>query len=69
MLAGSGASAVAAALGDAATERIVHRHEAPDIGALVALGRRAPSQADALRPLYLRPPDAKAQAGFAVARR
>jgi tRNA threonylcarbamoyl adenosine modification protein YeaZ len=59
MLAGPGADAVALALGGDAEERIVHRHAAPDIGALIRLARRAPASDAPPRPLYLRPPDAQ----------
>jgi tRNA threonylcarbamoyl adenosine modification protein YeaZ len=66
VLAGSGARLVAAA---AATTgiRIVHEDTAPDIGALVRLGRAAPEPAGPPRPLYLRAPDAKPQSA-AIAR-
>jgi tRNA threonylcarbamoyl adenosine modification protein YeaZ len=67
-LAGSGADAVAA-LVPGADRRIVHRHAAPDIAALCRLGVRAPAAKAPVRPLYLRPPDAKPQAAAALARR
>ena len=69
LIAGSGADALAEILGDEAVARTVHRHSAPDIAALLRLAERAPPSAGALRPLYLRPPDAKPQVGAAVARR
>jgi tRNA threonylcarbamoyl adenosine modification protein YeaZ len=68
VLAGSGADAVAA-LAPGAERRIVHRHAAPDIAALCRLGVRAAAASGPVRPLYLRPPDAKPQAAAALARR
>ena len=69
LLAGSGASLVAAALGGASETRIVHRDVAADLAALVRLGLAAPPPDAAPRPLYLRPADAKPQHAAAVARR
>jgi tRNA threonylcarbamoyl adenosine modification protein YeaZ len=68
VLAGSGADGVAA-LVPGAERRIVHRRAAPDIAALCRLGTRAPPASGPVRPLYLRPPDAKPQAAAALARR
>jgi tRNA threonylcarbamoyladenosine biosynthesis protein TsaB len=68
VLAGSGADAVAA-LVPGAERRIVHRRAAPDIAALCRLGVRALAPSAPVRPLYLRPPDAKPQAAAALARR
>jgi tRNA threonylcarbamoyl adenosine modification protein YeaZ len=68
VLAGSGADSVAA-LVSGAERRIVHRHAAPDIAALCRLGVRAAAASGPVRPLYLRPPDAKPQAAAALARR
>jgi tRNA threonylcarbamoyl adenosine modification protein YeaZ len=68
VLAGSGADAVAALM-PGAERRIVHRHAAPDIAALCRLGVRAAAASGPVRPLYLRPPDAKPQAAAALARR
>jgi tRNA threonylcarbamoyladenosine biosynthesis protein TsaB len=48
---------------------VVHRDAAPDIAALLRLGRHAPAPSAPPRPLYLRPPDAKPQTAFAVAHR
>jgi tRNA threonylcarbamoyl adenosine modification protein YeaZ len=68
VLAGSGADMVAA-LAPGAERRIAHRHAAPDIAALCRLGMRAPAADGPVRPVYLRPPDAKPQAAAALARR
>ena len=67
LLAGSGAEAVAAVAG-VGEGRIVHREAHPDIAAVLRLGRAAPPSVAPPRPLYLRPPDARPQAG-SVARR
>jgi len=67
LLAGSGADAIAAALGDD-VPRVLHRSSAPDIAALVRVVRRAPISNEAPKPLYLRPPDAVPQPNRAVAR-
>jgi len=69
LIAGSGADALAAILGDEAEARIVHRRSAPDVTALLGLARAAPSGSAAPRPLYLRPPDAKPRPSSGVARR
>jgi tRNA threonylcarbamoyl adenosine modification protein YeaZ len=66
LIAGAGADQVLAELGTFDEARVVHRDPAPDIGALLRLGRHAPAAAASPRPLYLRPPDAKPQAAFAV---
>jgi tRNA threonylcarbamoyladenosine biosynthesis protein TsaB len=68
LLAGAGADQILAELGQFDAARIVHRDAAPDVAALLRLGRHAPAPASAPRPLYLRPPDAKPQAAFAVRR-
>jgi tRNA threonylcarbamoyladenosine biosynthesis protein TsaB len=68
LLAGAGADQILAELGRFDAARVVHRDAAPDIAALLRLGRQAPPPSAAPRPLYLRPPDAKPQAAFAVAR-
>src|SRR5207253_1648087 len=68
LLAGAGADQVLAGLGRFDEARIVHRDAAPDVAALLRLGRHAPPPSSPPRPLYLRPPDAKPQAAFAVAR-
>jgi tRNA threonylcarbamoyladenosine biosynthesis protein TsaB len=67
LLAGSGAEAVAAVAG-VGEARIVHRDACPDVAAVLRLGRAAPPSVAPPRPLYLRPPDARPQAG-SVARR
>ena len=67
-LAGSGAEAVAA-LAPAAAARIVLRDAAPDIAAVARLGAGSPPPVGPVRPLYLRPPDARPQASAALARR
>lgn len=67
VLAGSGADLVRAML--ASDTPVVHRDAAPDIGAVLRLGLAAPSPAGPPRPFYLRPPDAKPQAGQGIARR
>lgn len=64
VLAGSGADAVAALAGG----RVVHRLHAPDLSAFVALAAATDPSGAAVKPLYLRPPDAKPQAAAAVAR-
>ena len=61
VLAGSGADLVAAMLAPARRPEIVHRNSAPDINALIRLGRAAPPPDRPPRPLYLRPPDARPQ--------
>src|SRR5690606_24201137 len=67
-LAGSGAEAVAA-LAPAAAARIVLRNAAPDIAAVARLGAASPPPVGPVRPLYLRPPDARPQASAVLARR
>jgi tRNA threonylcarbamoyl adenosine modification protein YeaZ len=69
LLSGAGAVLIAAELGGDAGARIVHRDAAPDIAALCRLGLRATPQSAPPRPLYLRPPDAKPQTAFRIARR
>jgi tRNA threonylcarbamoyl adenosine modification protein YeaZ len=69
LIAGSGADAVAREIGGLAEARIVHRLSAPDMGALCRLGANAPATGARPAPLYLRPPDAKPQAGARIARR
>ncbi len=69
MLAGSGADALAAVIGDEAVARTVHRRSAPDIAALCRLALAAPRPTEAPRPLYVRAPDAKPQAAARIARR
>ena len=68
-IAGSGADLILAALPAGIAPRVAHRHAAPDIAALCRLAGRADATGAPPRPLYLRPPDAKPQAGAAVARR
>lgn len=68
LLAGAGADQILAELGQFDEARVVHRDAAPDITTLLRLARDAPAPASAPRPLYLRPPDAKPQAAFAVSR-
>ena len=67
LLAGSGAALIAAAL--ESPPSVVTEIATPDLSALMRLAASAPSPAGPPRPLYLRPPDAKPQAAFAVARR
>jgi len=69
MLAGSGAEAVAAAIGVDAGTRIIHRRSAPDIAALLRLTRRAPPPQESPRPLYLSSPDARPRLDSEIARR
>jgi tRNA threonylcarbamoyl adenosine modification protein YeaZ len=69
LLAGSGAPALAALLGDEARARTVHERSAPDLASLCRLALVAPLPREAPRPLYLRPPDAKPQAAARIARR
>ena len=69
LLAGAGADRILAEIGSFDEARVVHRDAAPDIGALLRLGRHAPAPAVPPRPLYLRPPDAKPQVAFAISRR
>lgn len=69
VLAGSGADLVIAALPMDARPAVAHRDAAPSLAALCALAARLPASADAPKPLYLRPPDAKPQAAAAIARR
>lgn len=69
MIAGSGAKALAEVLGDEAVARTVHDDTSPSISALCRLAAAAPLPREAPRPLYIRPPDAKPQAGKGVARR
>lgn len=69
VLAGSGADLVIAALPMDVTPTIAHRDVAPSLATLCALAASMPPSADAPRPLYLRPPDAKPQAAAAIARR
>jgi tRNA threonylcarbamoyladenosine biosynthesis protein TsaB len=69
VLAGSGASLVAAELGADRVVRIAHHDSAPDIAALVRLALAAPPPTESPRPLYLRAPDARPQAAAAVERR
>lgn len=64
-IAGSAAVSVAEAAG-VAEERIVHRDAEPDMDMLCRLARSAADEPP--RPLYIRRPDAKPQAGAAVAR-
>lgn len=68
VLAGSGVDLVVAALPMDTQVSVGHRRSAPSVGALCALALRAPASDGSPRPLYLRPPDAKPQAGAAVAR-
>lgn len=69
LIAGSGADAVIAIVGDEAEARTVHRRSAPDVTALCHLARRAPQPDAPPRPVYLRPPEAKPQANARIARR
>ena len=68
LIAGSGAEALADILGQEARARTVHTRSAPDIASLCRLAAAAPLTAQAPRPLYLRPPDAKPQTGGRIAR-
>ncbi|MEX0853736.1 MAG: tRNA (adenosine(37)-N6)-threonylcarbamoyltransferase complex dimerization subunit type 1 TsaB, partial [Bauldia sp.] len=68
-IAGSGADAVAAVLAGGSAARVVHRHAAADVAALLRLARSAPLASGPPRPLYLRPPDAKPQVAARIARR
>ena len=65
-LAGPGAGLVAAML--PAAPRTVAVPPVPDIATLLRLGAAAPLPSEPPRPLYLRAPDARPQAGAAVAR-
>jgi tRNA threonylcarbamoyladenosine biosynthesis protein TsaB len=67
VLAGTGADIVAAALPAWSKVPIIHRQSAPDIVALGRIGLRSPASGMPLRPLYLRPPDAKPQATNVIA--
>jgi tRNA threonylcarbamoyladenosine biosynthesis protein TsaB len=62
VLAGSAAPAIVAA-GGFAEDRIAHRMGAPDMAALCDLAEAATPRGEPIRPLYLRPPDAKPQSG------
>lgn len=70
IVAGSGAELVAAAAREAGrdAEALLPRLE-PDACALIYMARVLPLVTDAPAPLYLRPADAKPQAGAAIARR
>ncbi len=68
LIAGSGAAALAEILGQEARARTVHERSVPDIAALCRLAAAAPVTGAPPRPLYLRPPDAKPQAGARIAR-
>jgi tRNA threonylcarbamoyl adenosine modification protein YeaZ len=59
IVAGSGADALAAILGEAWTGRVAHRRSAPDVATLIKLARAAPRPDRPPRPAYLRQPDAK----------
>jgi tRNA A37 threonylcarbamoyladenosine modification protein TsaB len=69
VLAGSGVDLILAALPMDVRPAVAHRNAAPAIAALLALGARAAAPEGPPRPLYLRAPDAKPQAGAAIARR
>jgi tRNA threonylcarbamoyladenosine biosynthesis protein TsaB len=69
VIAGSGVDLVLAALPMAPRVTVAHRRASPSIAALCALALRTPPSPAPLRPLYLRPPDARPQTGAAVARR
>jgi tRNA threonylcarbamoyl adenosine modification protein YeaZ len=67
-IAGSGADLVVAALPMDRHPVVSHRDAFPDIAALCRLGIAAGPQKEPPRPLYIRPPDARPQAGAGVAR-
>lgn len=69
LIAGSGAPALAAILGDEARARTVHERSAPDIAALCRLALVTSPTGEPPRPLYLRPPDAKPQTAGRIARK
>ena len=69
MLAGSGAEAIAAAIGGDTESRIIHRRSAPDIAALLNLARRASPPQESPKPLYLGSPDARPRLDSVVTRR
>ena len=69
VLAGPGTDLVLAALPMAPKVIVAHRLASPSIDALCALALRPPASGAQVKPLYLRPPDAKPQASAAVARR
>ena len=69
LIAGSGADLVLAALPMAPRVIVAHRRSSPSVDALCALAARIPASQEPVRPLYLRPPDAKPQVAAAVARR
>lgn len=62
MIAGSAAQLVADA-GNFGGERIAHRRNEPDMATLCALAAQAKPPDEPVKPLYLRPPDAKPQSG------
>jgi tRNA threonylcarbamoyladenosine biosynthesis protein TsaB len=67
VVAGSGADALLEVAGVVAL--VIHRDASPSIAALLDLAERVPAQGSPPRPIYLRAPDAKPQAGAKVARR
>jgi tRNA threonylcarbamoyladenosine biosynthesis protein TsaB len=69
VLAGSGADLVIAALPMDVRAEVAHRRSSPDLATLCRMAQSAPLGGGAPRPLYLRPPDAKPQAGGRIARR
>jgi tRNA threonylcarbamoyladenosine biosynthesis protein TsaB len=69
VIVGSGADLVLAALPMAPKATVAHRRQSPSVAALCALAARIAPSLTPLRPLYLRPPDAKPQTGAAIARR
>lgn len=69
VLAGAGAMAVAEVWPSLLGPEIIHRRSAPDLLAVLEIGREAGALATPPRPLYLRPPDAIPASGFAVPRR
>jgi len=68
VLAGAGADIIAPHLTPGLAVPIVHRRSAPDILTLANISLRAAASGLAPRPLYLRPPDAKPQTNWKVAR-
>lgn len=69
VIAGSGVNLILAALPMSPRVMVAHRDAAPSIAALCALAALALPSGEPVKPLYLRPPDAKPQAGAAIPRR
>lgn len=68
VLAGSAAQHLAELLEDPADGAVIGDTAAADIAAVARLARRAPEPVGPPTPLYLRPPDAKPQTRFKIAR-